>query len=44
MLSKFHHKFSVLFRLVQNFEISDLAMAKVAKDNIAVTYLHYKKE
>jgi hypothetical protein len=38
MLSKVYGKISVSFGLVQNFEISDLAMAKVEKVNIAVTY------
>jgi len=35
VLSKVYHKISVSFALVQNFKISDLAMAKVEKVNIA---------
>jgi hypothetical protein len=38
VLSKVDHKISASFRLIRNFEISDLAMAKVKKVNIAVTY------
>jgi hypothetical protein len=38
VLSKFDCKISVLFRQIQNFEVSNLAMAKVKKINIAVTY------
>ncbi len=38
MLSKVYRLISVSFGLVQNFEISDLAMAKVEKVNIAVAY------
>jgi hypothetical protein len=38
VLSKVDLKISASFRLIQNFEISDLAMAKVKKVNIAVTY------
>ncbi len=41
MLLKVNRKILVLFRLVQNFEIFDLAMAKVEKVNIAVTYAIY---
>ncbi len=37
MISKNYCKISVLLRLVQNLEISDLAMAKVEKVNIAST-------
>jgi hypothetical protein len=37
VLSKFDHKILVSFGLIQNFQISDLAMAKVEKVNIAVT-------
>jgi hypothetical protein len=37
MFSKVNYEISVLFRLVQNFEILELAMAKVEKVNIAVT-------
>jgi hypothetical protein len=39
VLSKVYRKILVLFRLVQNFEILDLAMVKVEKVNITVTYL-----
>jgi hypothetical protein len=39
VLSKVDHKIAVSFGLIWNFEISDLAMAKVKKVNIAVTYL-----
>jgi hypothetical protein len=38
MISKVYREFLVLFGHVQNLEISDLAMAKVKKVNIAVTY------
>jgi hypothetical protein len=38
VLSKVDHKISASFGLIQNFEISDLTMAKVKKVNIAVTY------
>jgi hypothetical protein len=38
MISKDDCKIWVLFRLIQNFEISDLAMAKVKKVNIAFAY------
>jgi hypothetical protein len=38
MLSKVYRLISVSFGLVQNFEISDLAMAKIEKVNIAVAY------
>ncbi len=37
VLSQVNHKILVLFGLIQNFEISDLAMAKVEKVIIAVT-------
>jgi len=37
MLSKVCRKILVLFRLVQNFKISDLGMLKVETANIAVT-------
>jgi hypothetical protein len=37
VLSKVDCKISVLIGLIQNFEISDLVMAKVKKLNIAVT-------
>jgi hypothetical protein len=36
MLSKVHHEISVSFAPVQSFEISDLAVAKNEKINIAV--------
>jgi hypothetical protein len=36
---KFTTKISVSFEIVQNFEILDLAMAKVEKVNIADTYM-----
>jgi hypothetical protein len=39
MISKNYCKIFGLVGLVQNLEISDLAMAKVEKVNIAVTYL-----
>jgi hypothetical protein len=39
MLSKVYRKISFSFELVQNFEILDLAMAKVEKVNVTVTYL-----
>jgi hypothetical protein len=38
VLSKVDRKISVSFVLIQNFKISDSAMAKVEKVNIAVTY------
>jgi hypothetical protein len=38
MLLKVYREISVSFGLVQNFEISDLAMAKVEKISITVTY------
>jgi hypothetical protein len=38
VLSKVYHKILVSFKMVQNFEISDLVMAKVEKVNIAYTY------
>jgi hypothetical protein len=38
MILKFYDEISVLFQLVQNLETSVLAMAKVEKVNIAVTY------
>ncbi len=38
MLLKVDRKISVSFRLVGNFKVSDLAMAKVEKVYIAVTY------
>jgi hypothetical protein len=37
MILKVFCKILVLFELVQNFEISDLAMVQVEKDNFAVT-------
>jgi hypothetical protein len=37
MISKVYGKILLSFGLVQIFEISDLAMAKVEKVNIAVT-------
>jgi hypothetical protein len=37
MISKVYCEILVSFRQVQNLEISDLAMAKVEKVNIAVT-------
>jgi hypothetical protein len=37
VLSRVNHKILVLFRLIQNFEFSDLAMAKFEKVIIAVT-------
>jgi len=37
--TKVDSKILVLFRLIQNFQILDLAMAKVVKVNIAVTCL-----
>jgi hypothetical protein len=37
VLSKIDRKISVSFGLIQNFEISDLAMAKVKKMSIVVT-------
>jgi hypothetical protein len=36
--SKVYHKILVSFKMVQNFEILDLAMAKVEKVNITYTY------
>jgi hypothetical protein len=36
VLSRVNHKILVLFGLIQNFEISDLAMAKLEKVIIAV--------
>jgi hypothetical protein len=39
MISKVYLKISVLFELFQNLEISELAMAKIQKVNITVTYL-----
>jgi hypothetical protein len=38
MLLKVYCEILVMFRAVQNFKISDLAMAKVEKVNIQVTY------
>jgi hypothetical protein len=38
VLSKDDCKISVSFEQVQNFEVSNLAMVKVKKVNIAVTY------
>jgi hypothetical protein len=38
VLFKVDRKMLVLFRLIQNFEISDLVMAKVKKVNITVTW------
>jgi hypothetical protein len=38
MISKVYIKISVLFELVQNLEIFNLAMTKVKKFNILVTY------
>jgi hypothetical protein len=38
VISKVYLKILVSLRLVQNLEILDLAMAKVEKINIAVTY------
>jgi hypothetical protein len=40
MLLKVDRKISVSFRLVGNFKVLDLAMAKVKKVNFAVTYSH----
>ncbi len=40
VISKVDHKILVSFRLIQNFEVSNLAMAKVKKVNIPDTYLH----
>jgi hypothetical protein len=40
VLSKVDHKISVLFGLIQNFEILDLEMAKVKKVDTAVTSSH----
>ncbi len=37
VFSKAYHKILVLFGLIQNFEFSDLAMAKLEKVIIAVT-------
>jgi hypothetical protein len=39
MISKVYFKILVLLELAQSLEISDLAMAKVEKINIAVSYL-----
>jgi hypothetical protein len=38
VLSKVDCKISVMIGLIQNFEVSNLAMGKVKKDNIADTY------
>jgi hypothetical protein len=38
VLSKVARKILVLLELIQNFEISDLVMAKVKTVNVAVTY------
>jgi hypothetical protein len=38
VILKVYCKISVLLRLVQNLQISDLAMAKVKKFNITVTF------
>ncbi len=38
MISKFYWQILVSFRLAQNLETSGLALEKVEKDNIAVTY------
>jgi hypothetical protein len=38
VLSKVDCKILVSFEQIQNFEVSNLAMAKVKKVNIAVTY------
>jgi hypothetical protein len=38
VFSKVDCKISVLFGLIQNFEVSNLAMVKVKKGNIADTY------
>ncbi len=38
VLSKVYHKISVSFEMVQNFEISELAMAKFEKVIIAFAY------
>jgi len=38
VLSKVYNKILVSFEMVQNFEISDLAMVKVEKVNIAYIY------
>jgi hypothetical protein len=44
VLSKVDRKILVLFGLIRNFKIWDLAMAKVKKVNIAVTkYIAVKK-
>jgi hypothetical protein len=39
VLSKDDCKISASFKQIQNFDVSNLAMAKVKKVNIAVTYL-----
>jgi hypothetical protein len=41
MISKVSCKISVSFRLVQNMEISDLAMAKDEKFNMGVSSFNY---
>ncbi len=38
LLSKYDCKISVSFKQIQNFKVSHLAMAKVKKVNIEVTY------
>ncbi len=38
MISKVYCKILVLLKMVQNLENSDIAMAKIEKINIAVTY------
>jgi hypothetical protein len=38
VIFKVDRKISVSFGLIQNFEVSNLAMAKVKKVNIADTY------
>jgi hypothetical protein len=40
VISKVDHKILVSFRLIQSFEVSNLAVAKVKKVNIPDTYLH----
>jgi hypothetical protein len=39
VLSKVERKISVSFKPIQNFKILDLAMVKVKKINITVTYI-----
>jgi len=41
VLSKVHCKILIWFKQIRNFRVSNLAMVKVKKVNIAVTYKPY---